>query len=626
MCGILGQINQDQIVDITHFERMLATIASRGPDGTGVVLLAEGAVALGHRRLSIIDLSDAGRQPMSNEDGTVWLTFNGEIYNYASLRRELEHCGHQFHSLSDSETIIHAFEEWGVECLRRLKGIFAFGVYDCRTHQLLLARDHIGVKPLYFYQSETTFIFASQPKAIIESEGFVRTIDPESFSFYLAYGNVPGDKCIFLGIKKLLPGHYLLFNGGQKKLKQYWALTYDPLVKDREEAERLLQEKIREAVIGQMVSDVPVGALLSGGLDSTILTAILTSKVEQQPLNTFTLGFEEEESDERQYARLVAEAYQTSHHESVLSYESAISIIPEIIKAYDEPFHLNGLFPMLALSQFVRSCGIKVVMGGDGGDEIFAGYLWYDDFKNKFEANNQSGIIHRILRSLRKLFMGQSLSGYPQQFFRYNGFLDLGTQAKLFGDMMPPCPVKDITLPLMQHWKPEYPPVLSTQLSDFNCFLVDHCLCKVDRASMACGLEVRVPLLDIDLVNLAFSIDHSIVYEAGERKALLKNAMKKDLPSNMDLGRKKGFSSPLQSWLKRNFVTIGKKLLLEGCLCSRGILSPKPINVFYPKAPAGVQLLLVGVELWARFWLEGDAATFELFSEGAVGQSSTKFN
>jgi asparagine synthase (glutamine-hydrolysing) len=602
---------------------MLDSLADRGPDGRGTKMLAEGRVLLGHRRLSIIDLSNSGAQPMSNEDGTVWLTCNGEIYNYRRLRQELIRLGHAFRSDSDSETIIHAYEEWGVDCIHRFRGIFAFAIYDSRSDKLFLARDHVGVKPLYYYHDEDAFIFASQPKAILQAEGFHAQVDPEAFRLYLAYGNVPAYKCIFQGVKKLLPGHRLIVQDGHVETSCYWTLHYQPLITSREEAERVVAEKVEECVVAQSVSDVPIGTLLSGGVDSTIQTGILVSSGHSM-LDTFTIGFEEIESDERKFAQFVANHYRTNHHEALLPYKAATAMLPDIVEAYDEPFHLNGLFPMFALSRLVQRNKRKVVLGGDGGDELFAGYMWYDSFANHFvKANHDQRGLPRLLSTLFRAPEGQK--DPLSVFFHYNGFLNKASQSDWMGPVLgPPASDLDVLSPLSQHWHPEYPPVLAAQFLDFHCFLVDHCLSKVDRATMACGVEARVPFLDPELVSLIFSIDHRITFSGGERKALLKRSLRRFLPTGMDTRRKKGFSSPIDAWVRRGFSKLGKSFLLKGSLCARGILNPDTVESTYYDSGAGIQLLLLGAELWIRRWLEGDlkaAANFAA-SEMQVSPSS----
>jgi asparagine synthase (glutamine-hydrolysing) len=472
MCGIAGIWNVYQPVDAEVFDMVVNSLGHRGPDGRGVKRLDEGRLYMGHCRLSIIDLSDAGNQPMSNEDGAIWLTFNGEIYNYAYLRRKLEGYGHKFYSRTDSETIIHAYEEWGTACVHRFRGIFAFAIYDCRQKSLFLARDHIGIKPLYYYQDKNSFIFASQPRSILASGRFNVKVDYSAFILYLSYGNVPGDASIYEGISKLLPGHWLLLKDGKVNIQQYWKLTYAPTIHDAREAEDVVHTKIEECVRAQTVSDVPIGTLLSGGVDSTIITSILARDYGKE-LSSYTIGFEEEESDERRYASFTAKTLQTQHHERVLTYIDACRLLPKIIEAYDEPFHLNGLFPFLALSRLVKSSGLKVVLGGDGGDELFAGYLWYEHFNNSQKIKGNRTFSQR-LSSLFGLNAIEKESELIKIFFQYNGFLDNNTLKDILEEEIKIKP--DCYRPLKNHWRSDLPLVLAGQFLDFSCFLVDHCL------------------------------------------------------------------------------------------------------------------------------------------------------
>lgn len=557
---------------------------------------------------------------MSNEDNSVWLTFNGEIYNYRLLRQELECCGHVFRSQSDSETIIHAYEEWGTACVGHFRGIFAFAIYDCRQKCLFLARDHVGVKPLYFYKNQESFVFASQPRAILASEKFCARVDHNAFSLFLAYGNVPGDVSIYKGIRKLLPGHWLLLKDNKLEIKQYWSLTYAPTIFDPCEAENLVRAKVEESVRLQTISDVPIGTLLSGGVDSTIITSILANDFGKN-FSSYTIGFDEKESDERKYAKFVAKSLQTNHQEQVLSYADACLLLPDIAEAYDEPFHLNGLFPFFALSRLVQSFGGKVVLGGDGADELFAGYLWYEYFSNSLKPQKNLSFLHKLSSSFG-LNSTRSEVEPVKAFFNYNGFFDSDSQKNILGKDLASLN-NDVYGPLTRHWNPEYPPVLSGQILDFNCFQVDHCLTKVDRASMACGVEVRVPFLDVELVALVFSINHEITFKDGERKALLKRVMRNELPKGMNTGRKKGFSSPLNVWLENGIAKAGKSLILDGSLCSKGLLNGDGIKKSYSTMNVGKKLLLISAELWALHWLEGDKEAIKLFSENCLNYSES---
>jgi asparagine synthase (glutamine-hydrolysing) len=615
MCGIAGIWSSRRPVGQAAADSMTDSLARRGPDGRATKTLDDGRLVLGHRRLSIIDLSDAGSQPMCNEDGTVWLTFNGEIYNYAALRRELEGCGHVFRSHADSETIIHGYEEWGTDCVRRLRGIFAFGIYDAKVRSLFLARDHVGIKPLYFHRGPDTFIFGSQPRAILAAEQLRASVDRSAFSLYLAYGNVPGAACIYDGIEKLLPGHWLLLKDGALRIQQYWHLTYDPIIRDRAEAEDLVRSKVAECVRAQEVSDVPIGTLLSGGIDSTIVTSILGAS-DAARLSTFTIGFDEDESDESQYARLVAETLGTRHYEQTLTYAAACALLPDIVEATDEPFHLNGLFPFLAVSKLVQSTGIKVVLGGDGADELFAGYRWYESFEAAVASRGGESRFERLVRATG---LRRPRPNWPIEiFFRYNGGFDHRSQADYLGVRGPGTTSDRLYAPLTRFWRPDSPSVLAAQFLDFNCFLVDHCLTKVDRMSMACGVEVRVPFLDVELVEAAFRIDHAIVFRESQRKGLLKHAMRACFPPGLDTARKKGFSSPLNAWLSNGLAQVGWEALRDGSLTSRRLIDGDSLRASYSRMNVVEQLLLISAELWSRRWIENDSASVCGLSESLL--------
>jgi asparagine synthase (glutamine-hydrolysing) len=582
-------------------EAMVDALAKRGPDGRGLKSLDGGKLILGHRRLSIIDLSEAAAQPMCNEDGSIWLTFNGEIYNYIALRSRLTACGHVFRSRSDSETIIHAYEEWGRDCVRHLHGIFAFAIYDGKERSLFLARDHVGVKPLYYTNSSDRFVFASQPKSIAISENYRPRIDEQALSLYLAYGNVPGSACIYEGIQKLPPGHWLSVKDGKINVRQYWALRYEPKVRDVTEAEELIRSKVEESVQLQAISDVPIGTFLSGGVDSTVVTAILAKT--GAPLSTFTIGFDDDGSDESPYARAIAAHWKTRHHEWTLTRERACALLPQIVEATDEPFHLNGLFPFFAVSELAQSNGTKVILGGDGADEIFAGYRWYERFQTAVTAAKDVPAYSYLLAAIG--FRRGPLSPV-EEFFHYNGTFDHTAQRERLGVRFTPAR-KQLYAPLASSWEPALPPVLAAQLMDFNCFLVDHCLTKVDRMSMACGVEVRVPFLDVGLVEAAFSIDHGIIFRGSERKALLKSAMKACFPSGMDTMRKKGFSSPVEVWLGETLARVGEQFVIDGGLAARGLIDVDKVARSYSRLTVSEQLVLLGAELWCRRWMENDS-------------------
>ena len=376
MCGIVG-LRRASGCSERELGRMCAAVAHRGPDDFGLWIGDDGRVGLAQQRLAIIDLSPAGHQPMSNEDGTIWIDYNGEVYNYAGLKRRLEGLGYCFHSNSDTETIIHAYEEWGAACLAELRGMFAFALWDARHQQLLLARDHTGIKPMFYYWDGRTFAFASEIKAFWTLEGLDRGLDQSAIFDYLTYLYVPTPKTAYQRIRKLPPGCYLTFDGKDITLAQYWdaPLEQDESL-DEARAVRLVQEQLRDAVTMSMVSDVPVGLFLSGGLDSSTVAAHM-SGLAAEPVHTFSIGFDVPAHSETGYARVVAKAFQTRHHERILERESVQELLPRMVRLYDEPFSDGSAMPTFRVSELARE-QVKVVLAGDGGDEVFAGYRWYD--------------------------------------------------------------------------------------------------------------------------------------------------------------------------------------------------------------------------------------------------------
>jgi len=375
MCGIGGKLYFDSArsVNPTLLDRMNAVLAHRGPDDGGVY--HDGPIGLAHRRLSIIDLSPAGHQPMSNPSGTLWITFNGEIYNFLELRGELEHDGATFRSKTDTEVILALYERHGAECLRYLRGMFAFAIWDGQTRTLFLARDRLGKKPLYYYQDAKQFLFASEPKGILQDPEVPVEPDLEAIHHYLTYGYIPSPYSAFKGFRKIPPAHYLIIREGRVHLERYWQLRYHPKLQMTEaELREELLTRLREAVRLRMISDVPLGAFLSGGIDSSTVVALM-SECSSGPVKTFSIGFEEERYNELPYARLVAERYGTDHHEFVVKPE-AIKILPELVWHYNEPYADSSAIPTYYLSKMTRE-HVTVALNGDAGDENFAGYERY---------------------------------------------------------------------------------------------------------------------------------------------------------------------------------------------------------------------------------------------------------
>jgi len=593
---------------------MLDTLAHRGPDGRGVQSFENGTVLLGHRRLAIIDLSPDGAQPICNEDRTVWLTFNGEIYNFLALREELALLGHRFCSRSDSEVIVHAYEEWGTECVSRLRGIFAFGIWDGRRKALFLARDPLGVKPLYYASYAGRFTFASQPKAILADPSFKREIDPHGFRDYLAFGYIPHDRSAFSGMSKLPAGHTATLSKKKLELHRYWQLDYLPTVGDPREALVRLRDGLTDAVHSQLVSDVPVGCFLSGGIDSSLLVGLARPHLSE--LRTFTVGFEETGSDERANARLVAAHFGTRHFESVAVRQNFQNSLCDMQEFFDEPFDPNGPLPFLEVARLARKHDTVVALGGDGADEMFAGYLRYDDFdRPDWLPTGRPTDLWRGLRRCGLLGARKSSPGDIDRYFRYEGCLTDAAQRKLLDERFARQINDEAEEVMRRHHRPELPAVAAAQVMDMHVYLVDHILCKVDRASMAHGVETRVPFLDPELVKLAFQIPLHMHYRRGERKALLKQITAQFLPRQLVTTRKKGFSSPMGKWVDARLDPWIRSRMDGGILMQSGVLRPDwpqrlaALQTTQPLVGQRTQWLLLTAELWARRWIAGEAVS-----------------
>jgi asparagine synthase (glutamine-hydrolysing) len=607
MCGILGQVSRDKPVLEAGFCRRLSTLNHRGPDDHGVVLLRDGRVALGHRRLSIIDLSKAGRQPMANEDATVWLTFNGEIYNFSELREALQRVGHIFRSHADSEVILHGYEEWGDECVPRLRGIFAFGVWDDRRERLLLARDQVGVKPLYYVAGGEGIGFASQARALLPENAAERKVNPEAFRDYLAYGYVPFDRAVYDGMRKLPAGHCLAWERGMLQVRRYWQLECESCIASEEEAVPLVRAALRRAVARQCVSDVPVGVFLSGGVDSSLVTALLR-EVTRDSLQSFTIGFHEPESDERPFARVIADACRTMHHERVLEAEAAQSMFADFADLYDEPFSDSSGIPTLLVSRLAREHGIKVILAGDGGDELFGGYLWYDRIHQLAANRSPSGICSPWWRRL--LFSGVSQPHFDRDLAAtYLGCIGISSPAwtdSVLGPAARATASYDPLWLMTRFCRTDWPAVLMGRYADIHTYLVDDILTKVDRASMACGVEVRVPLLDLDLVELAFRVRSDVIYGCGDRKRVLKAAAIGVVPTPILSARKKGFGIPKSRW-RDVFRADVHALVPGGSLEGRGLLAEEAGRRLNGEDDPTRLWMILAAELWARRWLEGQS-------------------
>ena len=598
MCGICGFWNLDgRRIESQVLRRMTATLRHRGPDDEGHVLwdgarldAAAGNFGLGHQRLSILDLSPAGRQPMSDESGELWVVFNGEIYNFEELAAELRHKGHRFRSRTDTEVILYAYREWGLECVSRFNGMFAIALRDLRGGKLHLIRDRLGVKPLYYYRKQGAFAFASEIKALLAFPCFERELDRNALLQYLIFQYIPGPKSIFQDTWKLMPGQVLtLSENGQMEEHVYWdvssALSAVDALGERKEEDILeeLEELLTRSVRYRMISDVPLGAFLSGGVDSSLIVAIM-QKLSREPVRTFAIGFKDSKFDEAPHARAVAKYLGTQHQELYVGADQVREMLPRVSEYYDEPFADTATIPTMVLSELARS-EVTVSLSGDGGDELFGGYTRYLTM-----ARAQS-LLH-VPYALRAA--GRMLTWIPSDFIRDRSFW-----------LQPKIDLEDCYLHLMSTWSRDTLLRLTgsshvdlsetvfhrtfaeestrgavevAALADIKTYLVDCILTKLDRASMSVSLEAREPFLDYKLVEFAVGLPIRWKIRNGEQKYILKRLLRNYLPDALVDRPKRGFNMPLAQWLREDLRELTQTYLDTDYLSSQGLFDPQMVQ------------------------------------------------
>lgn len=610
MCGIAGFIdsNTDRSRDDVEqlIASMCAVIRHRGPDDQGV-WVGDG-VALGMRRLAIIDVA-GGHQPVFNEDQTVLVVFNGEIYNYRDLQRDLRKRGHSFRADSDTEVIVHAYEEYGDDCVQHLRGMFTFALWDRRRQRLLAARDRFGKKPLNYYWDGQRLIFGSEIKSILQA-GIPRVVNPIALDEYLAYGYVPAPRTLFERVSKVPAAHILIYEDGTIRTKRYWEPPMAPTRQDDEPtAVERTRELLNDAVAVRLMSEVPLGAFLSGGIDSSIVVGMMSQNM-SQPVKTFSIGFEEEDFSELPYARMIARHFGTDHHEFVVRPE-LVSVLPELVWAYDEPFADASMLPTYYVSKLAREF-VTVVLTGDGGDEIFGGYVHY--------AREQS--IARLPRAMRYLLgrgamllpdgvrgkrrlsaMGQDLAmRYAKANMRYPySWRSSMYRPELYariGDHDPlECQIS------LFHALPPLDLMAQMLHVDTQMYLPDDILVKVDKASMLNSLETRAPMLDHHVVEYVWSLPPEVRTPQGQLKHLLKKIASQMLPPEILARGKRGFSIPADRWLRGELAEYAADMLLSTRAQNRGIFQPGFIrNLLSSHARSG--LIRHGNMIWALLCLE----------------------
>lgn len=595
MCGICGKLNFDREkpVEPDLLPMMMSLIRHRGPDGAGEYL--SGPVGLGHVRLSIIDL-DTGRQPMCNEDGTIWVAYNGEIYNFRELRSELEKRGHRFKSASDTEVIVHMYEEMGDDCVTRFQGMFAFALWDERRQKLLLARDRVGIKPLYFANTKRAIVFASEIKAILADPEVTCRINPRAIDRFLTYYYLPGDETLLDGINKLEPGHCLTVVDGCIKVRQYWDLNFDsvPQRLSFDEAVKNLRSLLSRTVRDHMISDVPVGVLLSGGVDSTAVLNFATGHA-QGPLHTFTMGFSDDSfADERPFARLAAQRFGTTHHEVSMTAESFRDFMPKFVWHMEEPVCEPPAIALHFVSRLAQESGVKVLLSGEGADEAFGGY---QDYRNllllellKSGFGPLKGILKVGFQALSDVgwkrgshYAGLVESALPDYYFsrtstpqspfnRLKSRLYRRAHINPSGDTPSDEPTRHL-------WdKVRGQPILNRMLYvDTKTWLPDDLLVKADKMTMAASVELRVPFLDSRVLEFAASLPHQYKVSGMRLKRVLKAALAPSIPKEILTRKKTGFPVPYSRWLRQELRPYVRDTLLADHSFSRDYFSQKEI-------------------------------------------------
>lgn len=643
MCGITGFFCREQFPDHRRdLPHATAALSHRGPDDSGYFYEPSAGVGLGHRRLSIIDLSASGHQPMqSREDGAV-IVFNGEIYNFQSLRSQLQSLGCRFFSSSDTEVILKAYRQWGPACLDRFVGMFAFAIWDPIQRRLFLARDRMGIKPLYYYHDGHSFIFGSEVKALMAFSAFRRQVDPEAFQLYLHYQYVPGPRTIFERTFKLQPGHYMWYDGQDLELKQWWRIPEiedplpAPLTGDEREWLARLDRLLTQAVADRLISDVPLGALLSGGIDSSAVVALM-QKITPVPVKTFSIGFEEQAYNEAPWARSVARHLGTDHTELTVTSQDALRVVPCLADLYDEPFGDSSAIPTFLVSQLTRQ-KVTVALSGDGGDEQFAGYVryWATERMAAGLKRVPQAAIRLLASNLKKVPVGKAaqlygvfrrclphplrVENFPdkwQKLVEQMGAEDLvdlyratisiwsrGEARELTGNGLP-ISTFEASFDATSH----HHPLQSLMQVDQRTYLPDAMLTKVDRASMAASLEVRVPLLDHRVVEFTAQLPVGFKFKNGRGKYLLTELVCQYIPRQLVQRPKMGFGVPIAHWLKRDLKPMVMDYLSPAHLQREGRLSRTVVERVLSEHMTGkvnhqhrLWSLLMW-ELWRNRWL-----------------------
>jgi asparagine synthase (glutamine-hydrolysing) len=632
MCGICGKLNFEKGASVNPglIRAMMDTIRHRGPDDEGLHVDSE--MGLGFRRLSIIDLS-SGHQPISNEDGTVWIVFNGEIYNYRELRSFLLSKGHVFTTQTDTEVIVHLYEEFGTECLEKLRGMFAFAIWDQKTKTLFLARDRVGIKPLYYALTDKTIVFASEIKAILTDPAISRSLAPEIIDRFLTFLYVPGEETLLKGVSKLAPGHYLLAKDGKTEILQYWDLNFHKPSErlSMKDAENELSNLLAEVVELHMIADVPVGVLLSGGVDSTAVLSCVAERTDKE-ISSFTVGFADSGfADERPYAKLAAEAFGTRHYDMTITADDFAAFLPQYVWHMEEPVCEPPAVALYYVSKLARNY-VKVLLSGEGGDEAFAGYdnyrniMWLERLKQLWPGGN--GAASWGISRLNSWVQSAKVAKYtplvnatfPDYYYsrtstpyRYSGN---GIGELYSTDFLKSIDREYTIEPVRRLFSAVKDQGILDQMLyiDTKTWLPDDLLVKADKMTMANSLELRVPLLDHRLLEFAASLPPEYKLNGFALKYIWKKALAKRIPSSILKRKKAGFPVPYEFWLRNNLKEQVRDILTDRRTTERGYFRKaaveKLINTNRDIGTYSKEIFsLVALELWHRMFLDGEPVT-----------------
>lgn len=644
MCGIVGFLSNEKTTDQSVLLSMRDTLAHRGPDDAGHYIDLENGVGLAHRRLSIIDLSSHGHQPMSNNDGSVWITYNGEVYNFMEVREELEKRGHKFNSSSDTEVLLKAYEEWGIGCVHRLIGMFALALWDRNEKKLYLIRDRAGVKPLYYSRQNGLFLFGSELKALMKHPGFRKKLNLSALNSFLRYGFISSPETIFENVHKLKPGHYLCVSDNKTEEVKYWDVLdfYDkePLKGTEEEIAEELEKILVDSFKYRLVSDVPVGVFLSGGVDSSLVTALLQKNIGSK-LSTFSIGFHEARHNEAEWAKKIADYLGTEHTEYYLSEDDSLGVIEKVPEIFDEPFGDHSCLPTYSVSKLARK-DVTVALSADGGDELFCGYNRYlaiqycnrllEDYPGwlgkgfmTLVENIGPDSLDVVYRNIS--FLLPEIRGLRDRYSKWREMIRFGNERNFLemlrfnlSKWMPEDlngiikgyeynPYSDDTFRESFLRLRNRDPLTQMMAADFKTYLADDILTKVDRASMSVSLEAREPLLDHRIAEFVARVPFELKFKNGERKYILKKVLRKHLPPELFERPKQGFTAPLDKWLKGKLSPIVRDYLNKERLERDDIFNSDIVNHwlgrFYANSSIYAERIwyLLMFQMWKERWL-----------------------